>query len=55
MLKIFLLNVFNSPPPKQRNAEYYATGQSKVLCADFKLKIHFLDGISHMHALTIID
>ena len=39
MLKIFLLNVFNSPPPKQGNAEFGPSGQITVLCADFKFKI----------------
>ena len=39
MLKNFLLNVFNSPPPKQGNAEFGPSGQITVLCADFKFKI----------------
>ena len=53
MLKNFLLNVFNSPPPKQGNAEFGPSGQITVLCADFKFKIFtppenhklFIDGL----------
>ena len=52
MLKNFLLNVFNSPPPKQGNAEFGPSGQITVLCADFKLKISFLPGTKNIHSLS---